>query len=64
MDEGYSAASLIENSMGVISFPWTSTGQFAESLNKSNVFYDCTNTLYVDDPAAHELLVLKTINPS
>ena len=62
MDEYASAEYLIENSIGVISFPFTSTAYISSRLAKKNIFYDASEKLLVDDPNMHNIKCINNYN--
>lgn len=49
VDPRISAFQLVQQSVGVISMPFTSTSLVAEAFNKPSVYYDPTLKLYKDD---------------
>jgi len=61
VDEYISAEYLFDNSIGVISFPFTSTG-YISSLKKQNIFYDPTETLSISDPKMHDVKCINSYN--
>jgi polysaccharide biosynthesis PFTS motif protein len=49
---------LIENSLAVISMPFTTTAIIAKEMGKHSVYYDPFGLLQKDDPAAHGVAIL------
>ena len=58
MDPDLSPIQVIENSIAVISMPFTSTALIARELGKPSVYYDPSGLLQKDDRAAHGIPIL------
>ena len=60
-DPDISAVKVIEASLAVVSAPFTSTALIARDLGKPSVYYDPSETLPRDHPAAHGIPLLRGI---
>ncbi len=58
VDPDLSAIQVIENSIAVISMPFTSTALIARELGKPSVYYDPSGLLQKNDRAAHGIPIL------
>jgi len=62
IDPDLSATSLIQKCDAVISLPFTSTALLGREANIPSVYYDPSGLLRKDDPAAHGVLILTSVD--
>ena len=58
IDPNFTAESIIEGAMAVISMPFTSTALVANFSNKPSIYYDPSGLIQKDDIAAHGIDII------
>ena len=62
IDEEFSVQQIISNSMGVISYPFTSTAKIANYMNIPSIYYDTSQIIHKNDPGAEDIEMINQIN--